>query len=118
MKTIWPIGARDILMNTHLVEYGDRAWYVNSSVEDDLIPITPKQLRVQMPLSMVSFKPNPIIHGYTLIISSEFNFGGSIPNSLIQAGSVKGSIAAWTKMQKILAKELEQRQKDKQKIEA
>ena len=42
MKTIWPIGPRDLLMNVHYVEYGDKAWLVNNSVEDDDYPITPK----------------------------------------------------------------------------
>ena len=83
MKTIWPIGPRDVLVNSQVIEYQDKAWIVNCSVEDDDTPVTGKQLRVQMPFSMNHLKPNPTIHGYTLIIESEFDFGGSIPTSII-----------------------------------
>ena len=46
MKTIWPIGPRDVLCNVQYVEFGDKAWLANNSVEDDNYPITSKQLRV------------------------------------------------------------------------
>jgi hypothetical protein len=97
MKTIWPIGARDVLMNMQIVEYDGKAWIVNNSVEDDAIPETSKQLRVQMPLVIFFFKPNPTINGYTVIIISEFNFGGHIPNSLVGPASIKSAVGSWTK---------------------
>ena len=35
------------------------------------------------------FKPNPSIRGYTVIIDSEFNFGGNLPASIVAGASVK-----------------------------
>lgn len=40
MKSIWPLGDRDSLVNTHLVKYDDRAWIINTSVENDDLPIS------------------------------------------------------------------------------
>jgi hypothetical protein len=89
MKTIWPLGARDVLLNGQIVRHEDKCWIVNYSAEDDEFPETPKQLRVNMPFSMNVFKPNPSIRGYTVIIDSEFNFGGNLPASIVAGASVK-----------------------------
>ena len=90
------MGARDVLVNTHQVVFGDKAWVCNNSVESDEYPVG-KQLRVLMPLAMFYFKPNPMIQGYTLMIISEFNFGGSIPNSMVGPASLKASVQTWAK---------------------
>ena len=89
MKTVWPLGARDVLLNGQIVRHEDKCWIVNYSTEDEEFPVTSKQLRVNMPYSMYMFKPNPSIRGYTVIIDSEFNFGGNLPNSIVQGASVK-----------------------------
>lgn len=69
-----------------------------------------------MPLTMYYFKPNPTIQGYTVILISEFNFGGSFPNSLIGPASLKGAIHTWTKCQKMLDKELKEKDKNQRQI--
>jgi hypothetical protein len=92
MKTIWPLGARDLLVNMQCVRYEDKAWICTNSVENDEIPQTSNLLRVHVEFVIYYFKPNPTIQGYTMIIISEFNFRGNIPNSLIGPVSLKGDI--------------------------
>ena len=83
LKSAWPMGARDILMNQHQVRYQDKAWIINHSVEDEDYPEQKGITRVDLNSGMFHLKPNPEIHGYTVIVDSEFNFGGKVPKSVV-----------------------------------
>lgn len=78
MKTIWPIGARDVLLNAQFVQHEGKAWLIQNSTEDEDFPVG-KLLRVKIPFMIYFVRPNPTINGHTMIHISEFNFGGSIP---------------------------------------
>lgn len=63
-----------------------------------------------MTYAITHFKPNPTIHGYTLIIEQEFEFGGPFPTIIIQTGSIKGSMSNWVKFQKCVENEVKERE--------
>ena len=104
LKTIWPLGARDILIQEGQVRFQDKHWIVNFSVEDEACPVADGTSRIEVPQSMIYIKPNPSIHGYTMYVHSEMSLGGAIPLSLILNFAIQGNMTTWTKMQKLFEK--------------
>ena len=49
IKTIWPLGARDILIQEGQVRFQDKHWIVNFSVEDELCPVADGTSRIVVP---------------------------------------------------------------------
>lgn len=97
LKTVWPLGPRDMLVQTGSVRYQDKYWSSSFSVEDESCPVSSEQVRVHVPYSIIYVKSNPEIHGYQLFVTSEINLGGSIPNSLVLTTSAKTGMQKWTK---------------------
>lgn len=110
MKTDWPIGPRDALINQQVVKYQEKAWIVNHSVEDEDTPLVQGCLRTNIQCNMFFLKPTPTIHGYTLIFTSEYTINSTIPFKVLQKGAIKTGVATWLKFQKCTEGEVKKRQ--------
>jgi hypothetical protein len=57
------------------------------------------------------FKQNPEINGITVVSETNFNYGGTLPVSVVAAKACPKGVIAWAKLQKQLDKQSNERMK-------
>lgn len=62
------------------------------SVEDERYPESPNLTRVVIYEFVMYFKPTPEINGYTVISETHFNYGGTIPITMVAAKACPKSV--------------------------
>ena len=79
MKTVWPAGARDVLVFNHIVKHEKKCWMQSFSIDDERCPEVKGVVRIVMHDNIVYFEPVNDINGYVVKCDSTFDYGGSLP---------------------------------------
>lgn len=105
LKSQWPLGNRELLLNYYGLERSDGKIYIaGQSIEHPGKPEQPKTYRVNTIQGSFCLTPTNGGKGTKLIYITEFDFKGSLPRYMLTKAASGGFIDALGKLRKILQK--------------
>jgi len=81
------------------VQFQDKAWLAEYSVEDEDSPELSGVQREQVLCKVMHLKPNPQIYGYTLLIECEFGARDNVSKTIAQETKIKLGLKSWANYQ-------------------
>lgn len=103
-KTNFLRSPQDQVLLCHTVRFKDKAWVIDYSVDDDDTPLQKGVVRSQVNSLIYHFKPDPEIHGYTVIVEQDVPIADNENTSAVQNAQLKAGVKTWEKFLQVVAK--------------